>query len=159
MKKLLFLTLLITTVSFGKQQGNQSSAKMSVKAEVIPPITVEAADMDFGTVVAGAQNNFATAPVTIKSEPYQRIRVKVTSPTASRDGVGLIGPRGSKQLFVKLSSIGDYPAQNIYWVNNAPLMQSIQGQLLMNVKGELDVPLDQKSGLYTGNLNFAVRYD
>lgn len=159
MKKLLFLTLLITTVSFGKQQGNQSSAEMSVKAEVISPITVETADMDFGTVIAGAQNNFATAPVTIKSEPYQRIYIEVTCSNPTSNGLNLIGPRGSRPLPVKLSSSGDYPVQNIHWLNKTRPMQSIQGQLLMNVKGELDVPLEQKSGTYTGNLNFAVRYD
>lgn len=159
-KKLIFISMILSFSIFANEKPKE--AKMNIKAKIIEPIKVETGDMEFGTIVAGGKNYIATAPVEIKSKPYDRIKVTVSSgtkPSGYTNGIYLYNELQNKKIFVILSSVGDYPSGNVFDINNAPLTQSVLGKLNLRIKGRLDVPKEQLSGLYSGKLNFKVRYN
>ncbi|MEG1338575.1 hypothetical protein, partial [Cetobacterium sp.] len=137
----------------------EQSTDMNITATIIKPLVVNSSDMNFGTIVAGSKNNIASAPLTISYDSSERIVITVDSQTKTSNGINLVNKDGDL-LPVKLSSIGDYPVPNIHWFGGEHTsFVSHNGKLNLKFQGTIDTNLNQKSGLYSGNVTFKVRYN
>lgn len=159
MKKiyLLFIMFIYFTTSYSE---NSSEAIMRIRLILLQPITVNCINMNFGTVVAGTNNNQAFGYIDITSQGYVSVRISLDSATKTKNGINLVGPSGSKPLEVVLNSVGEYSTRNnIYELENAPITMPYNGKLKLKIGGILNVPVDQKAGTYSGILNLKVRYN
>lgn len=156
-RKISLLFLLIFSVSFSNNSAQ--SADMQITAKIIEPLTVVTSNMDFGTIVAGSTGNTALAPMTINHDPSERVVIVVDSQTKTTNGINLVNTNGDL-LPVQLSSIGDYPVGNIHWLGGEHTsFVGNNGQINLKFKGIINTALNQKSGLYSGNVTFKVRYN
>lgn len=154
---LLFMAIFYSLVSYCE---DSSEANMKISLTLVHPLKVSCSDMNFGTVVAGSKGNQSFGYVNIKGRGYTSVAIKLESPTRTRSGINLIGPTGSKPMEVLLNSSTAYATKNnIYELENSPLTLPWNGDLRMKIVGVLNVPEDQKAGVYRGTLTFKVRYN
>lgn len=158
--KRIYLSFLFVFSSIICYASSSSEANMKIKLILLRPLVINSTNMDFGTIVAGTNNNKAFGDVFIKGQGYNRIRFNLDSATRTENGINLIGPSGSKPIEVILNSIGEYKTRNsIYELENSSPVLPYDGNLKLKILGIINVPIEQKSGIYKGTLTFKIRYD
>ncbi|ODN43509.1 DUF4402 domain-containing protein [Piscirickettsia litoralis] len=139
MKKFIFaIGLLMTSSVFALGDTNIS---MNASAEIITPITLQVAPLEFGTLVkpqSGRTDYQATALLEISGEKQQT--VKITIPNR----MNIVN--GSDSLRVNLS------------IPTTQKRLNNQGEASLNITGSLRVAANTKAGDYTGSATITASY-
>ncbi len=160
MKKLLLGSLILSSVVMGARfNGNSDkTGTMTVKAEVIQPLVVKVVEnIDLGKIVAGANNISAMGEFEISGEKNSVITTEIdeigTSGTlpGQRTGEILLTNASDSSKTLKVSLLASGLGENLGLGNH--------GKTATYVKATTNVPVDQASGIYNGDLTLKVRYN
>lgn len=149
-KKLLLVLVVIFSVNiYCDDDEGEVSASIPVSAVFLDDITVKVEDMDFGMVVSGVSGYKKESNIVIESTAGEDVEVTLDGKvTIAREEGVILKNNSNDELFVKLNLEGE---------NN--LTQNSRGVSNLKVIGKMDVPKNQKSGSYSGNVVIKVNYN
>ncbi len=146
MKKLLiFLSLTTTMTTFGN--SNSDSANMNVNATIMETLTVKIDQhAEFGKIAKGTSGNIAIGKFSVKGQG--RNQAKITISGLTNDG----------KLALKNIS-GATVWANIDHTEETITLRQDEFVSAKPIKFTLDIPSNQQTGVYSGNITIQARYN
>lgn len=146
MKKLLTLLSLTTAIAaFGS--SNPNSANMNVNATIMETLTVRIDQhAEFGKIAKGTSGNIAIGKFSVKGQG--RNQAKITISGLTNDG----------KLALKNIS-GATVWANIDHTEETIALRQDEFVSAKPIKFTLDIPSNQQTGVYSGNITIQARYN
>lgn len=146
MKKLLVLLSLTTTLTtFGNSSSD--SASMNVNATIMETLTVRIDQhAEFGKIAKGTSGNIAIGKFSLKGQGRNQAKIKISGLTND----GKLALRNISGATVWANT--DYKEETL----NLRQDEFIQAN---PIKFTLDVPSNQQTGVYSGNITIQARYN
>ena len=146
MKKLLILLSLTTAIAaFGN--NNPDSASMNVNATIMETLTVRIDQhAEFGKIAKGTSGNIATGRFSVKGQGHNQAKIKISGLTND----GKLALRNISGATVWADT--DYEEETL----NLRQDEFVQAK---PIKFILDVPSNQQTGVYSGNITIQARYN
>ena len=146
MKKLLILLSLTTAIAaFGN--NNPDSASMNVNATIMETLTVRIDQhAEFGKIAKGTSGNIATGRFSVKGQGNNQAKITISGLTND----GKLALRNISGATVWADT--DYEEETL----NLRQDEFVQAK---PIKFILDVPSNQQTGVYSGNITIQARYN
>ena len=146
MKKLLILLSLTTAIAaFGN--NNPDSASMNVNATIMETLTVRIDQhAEFGKIAKGTSGNIATGRFSVKGQGNNQAKITISGLTND----GKLALRNISGATVWADT--DYKEETL----NLRQDEFVQAKPITFI---LDVPSNQQTGVYSGNITIQARYN